>query len=109
MQREHDTDVTGAGLGLGAVAARATAVNDAMVMAAADELVAVSPGSRIDGVLPPLADVAAVSRRIAVAVAHAAIADGVSPLVPDQVADAVAERVFTPVYPALRPATARPT
>ena len=97
------------GLGLGAVAARATAVTDAMVMAAADELVAVSPGSRIDGVLPPLADVAAVSRRIAVAVAHAAIADGVSPLVPDQVADAVAERVFTPVYPALRPATARPT
>ncbi len=87
------------GLGLGAVAAQASAVTDAMVMAASDELAALSPGARLDGVLPSLGDVAAVSRRIAVAVALAAVAEGVSPLDAELVEAAVAERVFTPTYP----------
>lgn len=57
------------GLALGALAARATKINDDMLHAAANAVVAATPRGRI---LPPLAPIVAVSRDVALAVARAA-------------------------------------
>ena len=68
------------GVGLGVRASKATRVSDAMFMAAANALAAAvdarNPG---DSLLPPLTDIRAVSRQIAVAVAKQAQADGTAP------------------------------
>jgi malate dehydrogenase (oxaloacetate-decarboxylating) len=89
------------GVGLGAVAAQATAISDEMLMVAArtvadpDGVAAIS-----DGVLPPLDDVPEVSMRIARAVARIARDRG---LAPDRTNDELDARIdemrWTPTYP----------
>ncbi len=68
------------GIGQGALIANASEVTDGMLRAAARGVADESPcrsGDSSLGLLPPLSDVASVSRRIARAVAAAAAADGV--------------------------------
>ena len=68
------------GVGLGVVASKATRVSDNMFMAAAEALAAsVKTTDANEGILPPLAEVRSVSRRIAIAVAEQAQADGLAP------------------------------
>ncbi len=68
------------GVGLGVIASGATRINDAMFMAAAHALAsAVDAGSTGTGLLPPLADIRDVSRRIAIAVGSRAQLDGLAP------------------------------
>ncbi|MBV1892672.1 MAG: NAD-dependent malic enzyme [Ilumatobacteraceae bacterium] len=68
------------GVGLGVVASKATRVSDNMFMAAAEALAAsVKTTDANEGILPPLAEVRSVSRRIAVAVAKQAQDDGLAP------------------------------
>lgn len=91
------------GLGLGAVAARATEVTDAMVMAAADELTAQAPASPTAGVLPPLSRTPAVSRAIAGAVAATAVRDGVAGIAPEAIDAAIDACTFRSEYARMLP------
>ncbi len=89
------------GLGLGTVAVGATEVSDRMLMAAAsavtDASVDVSPN---DGILPPIDDVSFVSTRIAAAVAHAAVEDGLAnEMSTAEIDRRIAAHHWSPVYP----------
>jgi malate dehydrogenase (oxaloacetate-decarboxylating) len=93
------------GLGLGALAAGATRVTDAMLVAAAAGVAEASPcpADPTLGILPPLDSIRATSRRIAVAVAMAAGADGVAPPLDVETATArVDELWWDPVYPTIQ-------
>ena len=69
------------GLGLGVLASQARRVSDDMFMAAAEELAECAPAisDQVDRLLPPVSELPAVSRRIAVAVGRAAIREGLAP------------------------------
>ena len=64
------------GVGLGAIASKATRITDGMLMASAQALADSASGGQM---LPPLRDVQAVSKKIALAVGLAAQHDGVAP------------------------------
>jgi malate dehydrogenase (oxaloacetate-decarboxylating) len=86
------------GVGLGAIAARATRVTDAMFMAAARALAASCPActDRQAPLLPPIAALPEVSAQVALAVAEQAYRDGVSGIA--DAAEAIRARVWTPGY-----------
>ncbi len=86
------------GVGLGALAAGATAVTDGMFMAAARTLGAM--GDAGDGsLLPPIVALRDVALAIAVAVAAQAVADGVATVATDELTEArIAERMWTAAY-----------
>ncbi len=87
------------GIGLGTIAARARAVTDPMLLAAATTLAGLVPGSRLaEGALyPPLAGLCTISRAIAIAVAREAQRAGLARM--DQAAEeAVDATVWTPEY-----------
>ncbi|MCP8898544.1 oxaloacetate-decarboxylating malate dehydrogenase [Gilvimarinus sp. HB14] len=80
------------GVGLGVISAKASKVTDAMMLAAARALAELSPLANTGSgpLLPDLKDIREVSKTIAVAVYHQAIADEVAVPVPDTL---IAERV----------------
>ncbi len=89
------------GIGLGVVAAKATRITDAMLMAASNALAECSPvvTGTGDAVLPPLKDIQAVSKKIAVAVAKQAQADGVALETPEeQLLQAIERNFWFPRY-----------
>ena len=95
------------GLGLGAIVAKATTITDSMFVAAAEALagigdIAATAPDPDAGLLPPIDEVGAVSRRVAAAVARAACDEGVAPALDD---DEIAERIddywWSPRYPAI--------
>ncbi len=106
------------GLGLGALISQAARVTDSMLTAAAAAVAEASfnptesshepAGSEPDpdtGLLPDLADIHTVSRKIAVAVGQAAIADGVAPARSVEDLEALVDaHWWSPVYPTLKPA-----
>ncbi|MBK5355930.1 NAD-dependent malic enzyme [Pseudomonas sp. TH41] len=84
------------GIGLGAIASKATRITDGMLMASAQAL-AESAGA--GQMLPALRDVQAVSKRIAFAVGMAAQRDSVAPPMSEEVLQAAIEQHFwQPVY-----------
>jgi malate dehydrogenase (oxaloacetate-decarboxylating) len=87
------------GIGLGAVAARATKVTDTMFLAAAKELAACLPDEALkEGALyPSIDDVRQVSRAVAIAVFAQAVADGVGEPVAD-IEAAVDAEIWEPEY-----------
>jgi len=95
------------GVGLGVRAAKARRVSDKMFMAAAHALAAAvdatNPG---DSLLPPLTDIRAVSRSIAIAVAAQAQAEGLAPATtPEELEQLVDDTTWWPKYrPYIRPA-----
>jgi len=74
------------GIGLGVISARARRVNEAMMMAASAALAEASPVLRGTGaaLLPPLTELASLSREIAFAVGKAAQAQGVAAKISDE-------------------------
>jgi malate dehydrogenase (oxaloacetate-decarboxylating) len=89
------------GIGLGAVAARASEITDSMFAVAAATLAGMVPADRLgQGALyPPLADLRPVSRAIAIAVAREALTCGVAGIDPKMgIADAVDAQMWTPEY-----------
>jgi malate dehydrogenase (oxaloacetate-decarboxylating) len=88
------------GLGLGAIVSGAAKVTAGMLLAAAEAVagqVDVSaPGAPL---VPPVSYLRASSATTAVAVAHAAIADGVATTKPGNLVQAVQDAMWQPVYP----------
>jgi malic enzyme len=104
LQRQ-DSDPANAllypGLGLGTIVARASGVSDGMLLAAAAEAVAgqadvSAPGAAL---LPAVQNLRTSSATTAVAVAAAAMADGVATSKPDNPVQAVQDAMWQPVYP----------
>jgi malate dehydrogenase (oxaloacetate-decarboxylating) len=98
------------GVGLGVRASRASRVTDAMFMAAAHALADHAEAEAAgDPILPPLVEVRAVGRAIAIAVAKAAVADGVAPAADDDhLVAAVDETMWFPDYASYVPADPPP-
>lgn len=94
------------GVGLGVRASRATRVTDQMMMAAAHALAAsVDARKTGDRLLPPLTDIRAVSRRIAIAVGAKAQEQGLAPSsTPAELEAAVDATMWTPEYRPFIPA-----
>jgi malate dehydrogenase (oxaloacetate-decarboxylating) len=92
------------GLGLGVTVARARRVSDGMLAAAAAALAGLSdtvtPGA---AVLPPVTSLREVSAAVATAVAQAAQAEGLAQAQLDDLAEQVAEAMWTPAYPSIQP------
>jgi malate dehydrogenase (oxaloacetate-decarboxylating) len=88
------------GVGLGVRASKANRVSDAMFMAAAHALAASVDAENIgESLLPPLADIRSVSRRIAVAVGAQAQAEGLAPATtPEDLADAIDSLMWRAEY-----------
>ncbi|MFD8388431.1 NAD-dependent malic enzyme [Streptomyces sp. NPDC059680] len=93
------------GLGLGVIVARASRVTDRMLRAAADAVARRTGGdtdaTRLNApVLPPIRDLRGTSEAVAVAVVHAATADGVARAdLGDDIGAAVRAAQWEPVYP----------
>ncbi|HMB04922.1 MAG TPA: NAD-dependent malic enzyme, partial [Isosphaeraceae bacterium] len=93
------------GVGLGAIAARARRVTDAMFLAAAHALGDVSPArtDRDAALFPPLEEITQVSRRIALAVGAQAQRQGLAePTTPEELERRVDAARWEPRYPRLR-------
>ena len=91
-------------MGLGVVAAGASRVTDAMMLAAARVLGRNSPALKDSSasLLPPLTDIRRVAAEIAIAVGLEAQKDGLAPkLAEDELRQRVIATQWTPVYPAL--------
>lgn len=91
-------------MGLGVVAAGASRVTDAMMLAAARVLGRNSPALKDSSasLLPPLTDIRRVAAEIAIAVGLEAQKDGLAPkLAEDELRQRVIAAQWTPVYPAL--------
>jgi len=88
------------GLGLGVAVVRARRVTDRMLAAAADAVAGLSeattPGASL---LPPVDDLRQVSATVAVAVARAAVADGLAELALDDPVQQVLQAMWQPEYP----------
>jgi len=94
------------GLGLGALAVRASRVTNHMIQAASKTLASqITKDELASGLLfPSVARLRAVSVAVAIAVAHQAVRDGVASVGEDAVDRAVAATAWEPDYPSLEPA-----
>lgn len=89
------------GLGLGALAVKARIISDEMFKAAAKTLVEMSP-ARFDpeaNLLPPIADLRKVARRIAQVVAEIAVKEGLcEPIALEDIPQAIENKMWEPLY-----------
>jgi malate dehydrogenase (oxaloacetate-decarboxylating) len=87
------------GIGLGIIVARAARVTPGMLQAAAKAVVQhASPKDIGDSLLPDVQNLREISTAVAEAVYHAAVEDGVATTRHDNIAQAVADTTWSPVY-----------
>ncbi len=89
------------GIGLGVVASKSARVSDNMLMVASTTLAESAPvsDSATDGILPPLIDLASLSRTIAFAVAKVAMSEGHARQISDaELSAAIEHNFWTPEY-----------
>ncbi|MEV7468627.1 NAD-dependent malic enzyme [Streptomyces kronopolitis] len=90
------------GLGLGILVSRARRVTAGMLLAASEAVAAQAevgtPGASL---LPPVTNLRASSATVAIAVARAAMAEGVADASPDDLVQAVQDAMWQPTYPHL--------
>jgi malate dehydrogenase (oxaloacetate-decarboxylating) len=89
------------GVGLGAIAVQASRITDAMFMAAAKALAAMSPAKNDAGsnLLPPVTALREISIAVARAVALQALNDGIAcDIAEDEIDAAIAAKMWTPRY-----------
>jgi malate dehydrogenase (oxaloacetate-decarboxylating) len=92
------------GLGLGVAVARASRVSDPMLAAAADAVAGLSDATTRGAPLLPLVDnLREVSATVAVAVAKAAVADGLAEVELDDPIQQVHQAMWQPEYPRVEP------
>ncbi|MBX7065854.1 MAG: NAD-dependent malic enzyme [Parachlamydiales bacterium] len=89
------------GLGMGALAVKATRITDGMFLAAMHALASQSPALKdpTAPLFPRIEGVRAASLKIAHAVAKKACAEGVAKIKESQIDEAISERVWEPRYP----------
>jgi malate dehydrogenase (oxaloacetate-decarboxylating) len=93
------------GVGLGTIAVKARRISDGMFLAAARTIAELSPAKRDPqaNLLPPLAELRKVSLKVAIAVARAAEAEGLTrPNADMDIAAAVQSTMWEPQYPTYR-------
>lgn len=93
------------GIGLGVVACKASRITDRMLMAASNALAECSPmvTGKGDAVLPPLKEIQQVSRKIALAVAREAQAEGLAlETTEEALLEAIERNFWLPGYRAYR-------
>jgi malate dehydrogenase (oxaloacetate-decarboxylating) len=93
------------GIGLGAIAVKASRVSDGMFLAAARRIADMSPAKAdpAANLLPPLAELRRVSREVAVAVAKQAEREGLArPVADGDIEAAVAAKMWEPQYATYR-------
>ncbi|RZI66769.1 MAG: NAD-dependent malic enzyme [Pseudomonas sp.] len=93
------------GIGLGVVASKATRITDKMLMAASNALAECSPmvTGKGDAVLPPLKEIQQVSKKIALAVAKQAQAEGIALETTEQMlVEAIERHFWMPSYRSYR-------
>ena len=87
------------GLGLGAIVTGASNLSPAMFLAAARALAGLAdPTDQAKGLLPMIGQLREVSATVAVAVADAAIAEGLNRITVDNTIEAVREAIWSPTY-----------
>ncbi|HXX03874.1 MAG TPA: NAD-dependent malic enzyme [Xanthobacteraceae bacterium] len=99
------------GVGLGAIAVEASRISDGMFLAAARAIADLSPTRRDTraNLLPPLAEIRKVSLHVAIAVAQAAVGEGLAHPPPDgDLAGLVGGKMWEPVYATYRRLTGKP-
>src|SRR3954451_22923937 len=85
------------GLGLGVTVARASRISDRMIAAAADAVARLSDATRPGApLLPPVSDLRPVSAAVAIAVAEAAVAEGLAQVPVDNPIQQVHEAMWRP-------------
>jgi malate dehydrogenase (oxaloacetate-decarboxylating) len=90
------------GLGLGVTVARASRITDRMIAAAADAVARLSDATRPGApLLPPVSDLRPVSAAVAIAVAEAAVAEGLAQVPVDDPIQQVHQAMWRPEYPRL--------
>jgi malate dehydrogenase (oxaloacetate-decarboxylating) len=88
------------GLGLGVTVARASRISDGMIAAAADAVARLSDAGRPGApLLPPVSDLRPVSAAVAIAVAEAAVAEGLAQAELGNTIQQVHEAMWRPDYP----------
>ncbi|MEX2322824.1 MAG: NAD-dependent malic enzyme [Acidimicrobiia bacterium] len=99
------------GLGLGAMVARASAITPGMFLAAGDALADTVTPEDLDGgsLYPSITGLRGVSEKVAIAVATAAVGDGVARSRPTDLPAAVRAAMWTPEYVPYRTAATEPT
>ena len=92
------------GLGLGAVAVKAKLITEKMFAASANAVANATKGTgRGAAILPRVEDLRSVSTEVAIAVAKAAIEDGVARITPDNIEQAVKDAMWEPTYKSIVP------
>lgn len=88
------------GIGLGVVISQASIITDGMFVAAAEVLSKMIDTS-VQGapILPPVENLKEISIEVAIAVAEAAIEDGVARKIPEDIKHAVMSEMWEPTYP----------
>lgn len=89
------------GVGLGVVASKATRVTDKMLMAASERLATFAIENKSKGVLPPLNNIATISKEIAICVGETAVSEGVSNFT-GSIRDEVNNIYWNPAYPVIK-------
>ena len=90
------------GLGLGVTVARASRITDRLIAAAADAVAQLSDAGRPGApLLPPVSDLRPVSAAVAIAVARAAVAEGLAQAELDNPIQQVQQAMWRPQYPRL--------
>ena len=88
------------GLGLGVTVARASRITDRMIAAAADAVAGLSDATRPGApLLPAMSDLRPVSAAVAIAVAEAAVAEGLAQLPLDNPIQQIHQAMWRPDYP----------
>jgi malate dehydrogenase (oxaloacetate-decarboxylating) len=93
------------GIGLGAIAVKASRISDGMFLAAARTIAGLSPAKNDPraNLLPPLAEIRKVSLAVAIAVAKQAVKEGLADLAPDRdLTGTVTALMWEPIYAAYR-------
>jgi malate dehydrogenase (oxaloacetate-decarboxylating) len=88
------------GLGLGVTVARASRITDRLIAAAADAVARLSDATRPGApLLPPVSDLRPVSAAVAIAVAQAAVAEGLAQVPVNNPIEQVHQAMWRPQYP----------
>jgi malate dehydrogenase (oxaloacetate-decarboxylating) len=90
------------GLGLGVTVARASRISEGLIAAAADAVAKLSDAGRLGApLLPPVSQLRPVSAAVAIAVARAAMAEGLAQVPVPNPIQQVHQAMWRPEYPRL--------